>query len=62
MTEEREKEEKKKEDNLLNNCKFLKVMLPKLVIAKFGAIYFDCVQNFRIRIGRTKNFSNRYRS
>ena len=42
----REKEEKKKEDNLLNDCKFLKAMLPKLVIAKFDAIYFDCVKIF----------------
>ena len=46
MKEEREKEEKKKEDNLLNDCKFLKAMLPKLVIAKFDAIYFDCVKIF----------------
>ena len=46
MKEEREKEEDKKEDNLLNDCKFLKVMPPKLVIAKFDAIYFDCVKIF----------------
>ena len=44
MKEEREKEEKKKEDNLLNNRKFLKAMLLNLVIAKFDAIYFDCVK------------------
>ena len=46
MKEEREREEKKKEDNLLNDRKFLKAMVPKLVIAKFDAIYFDCVKSF----------------
>ena len=35
------KEEREKEDNLLNKCKFLKPMLPILVITKFDGTYFD---------------------
>ena len=38
--EEREKEEKKKED-LLNDCKFSKKKLRKLVIIKFDVIHID---------------------
>ena len=38
---EREKEEKKKEDSLLNECKFSKTKLPKLVITTFDGTHFD---------------------
>ena len=33
--------EKKKEDSLLNDCKFSKIKLPKLVITKFDGTRFD---------------------
>ena len=42
--EEREKEEKKKEYSeysLLNDCKFSKTKLPKLVVTKFDGTHFD---------------------
>ena len=38
---EREKEKMKKEYRLLNDCKFSKAKLPKLVITKFGGTHFD---------------------
>ena len=39
--EEGEKEERKKEYSLLNDCKFSKTKLPKLVITKFDGTHFD---------------------
>ena len=39
--EEGEKEENKKEYSLLNDCKFSKTKLPKLVITKFDGTHFD---------------------
>ena len=39
--EDREKGEKKKEYSLLNDCKFSKAKLPKLVITKFDGTHFD---------------------
>ena len=39
--EEKEKEEKKNKDKLLNDCKFSKTKLPKLVITKFDGTHFD---------------------
>ena len=38
---EREKQEKKKEYSSLNDCKFSKTKLPKLVITTFDGTYFD---------------------
>ena len=38
---ERKKKEKKEEDILLNDCKFSKTKLPKLVINKFGGTHFN---------------------
>ena len=38
--EEKEKEEKKNKDKLLNDCKFSKTKLPKLVISKFDGTHF----------------------
>ena len=39
--EEKEEEEKKKEYSLLNDLKFSKMKLPKLVITKFDGTHFD---------------------
>ena len=39
--EMKKKEEKKKEYSLLNDCKFSKTKVPKLVITKFDLIHFD---------------------
>ena len=39
--EEKEEEEKKKEYSLLNDFKFSKMKLPKLVISKFDGTHFD---------------------
>ena len=37
----KKKEEKKKEYSLLNDCKFSKAKLRKLVITKFDGTHFD---------------------
>ena len=39
--EERREGERRKEDSLLNDCKFSKTKLPKLVITKFDGTHFD---------------------
>ena len=56
--EEREKEEKKKEYSeysLLNDCKFSKTKLPKLVVTKFDGTHFDWFRfwnQFESQIGK----------
>ena len=53
--EEKEKEEKKNKDKLLNDCKFSKTKLPKLVITKFDGTHFDWfrfLNQFESQIGK----------
>ena len=42
--EMKKKEEREKEDSLLNDCKFSKMKLLKLVNTKFGSTHFDLLR------------------